>query len=460
MIPIRLSELSRVLDCEYQGEDILLTHICHDSRQIKPGDTYLAIRGEQFDGHQFCQKAWQQGATSLIVESPQPELSVAQLIVPDATKALGQIAAHNRRQVSAITIAITGSSGKSTVKQMLLAICRQAGKTRATQGNLNNHIGVPLTLLGLDSSDQYAVVELGANHIGEIAYTVALSQPDIALVNNVSAAHLEGFGSLAGVIQAKGEIYQGLGEKGVAIVNADLDCLPDWQPELQNRAQISYSMKPFADVYARNIVLNEALCASFEWVYRGQSYPVELPAAGLHNVKNALAAIACALAAKISPDQICHGLNQMELMDGRGKSYQLGPLRLIDDSYNANEGSVKAAIDLLDAAEGESIFVLGELAEMGEYAESVAIDIQQYLSAKSVQYVFAIGPTRHLIQPQKNYCFTTMTSLQVSLSELIKQRIQTNKNNKVNVLIKGSRSAGMESIVAHLLTQFKEPSVC
>ncbi|WP_017444408.1 UDP-N-acetylmuramoyl-tripeptide--D-alanyl-D-alanine ligase [Gayadomonas joobiniege] len=460
MIPLAFSELSRLFSFSYQGNDALVSRICHDSRKISAGDTYLAIKGENFDGHQFCQAAVKQGATSLIVEQLQTDIQIPQLVVPDAIEALSKIAAYNRKQSTAKTIAITGSSGKSTVKQMLLAICQEAGKTLATHGNLNNHIGVPLTLLALDDSHQYAVVELGANHIGEIAQTVALTQPDIALVNNVSAAHLEGFGSIDGVVQAKGEIYQGLSEQGIAVVNADLDCLPAWQPAIAGLSQFSFSMQPFADVYAKDIQLDENLCAQFTWFYRGQSYFVKLPAPGVHNVNNALAAITCALAAGIQAVQICAGLNKMQSMQGRVTRYQLGPLTLIDDSYNANEGSVKAAIDLLDAADASTILVIGELAEMGQYAEAVAEDIAQYWQQKSLTHVLAVGSQARFVQPDLNWCFDDLVNLQRALTVLIKDLIHSNNNKKVFVLVKGSRSAGMEAVVAYLKEQFKELQSC
>ncbi|MER2491889.1 UDP-N-acetylmuramoyl-tripeptide--D-alanyl-D-alanine ligase [Catenovulum sediminis] len=449
MISVSLGELAQVTGGRLVGGEANIQSICHDSRKVQMGDCYLAIVGERFDGHNFCQSAIEAGAIALIVSTEQ-KVAVPQLIVDDCKTALGQIGAFNKSRAKVKTVAITGSSGKTTVKEMLAAILKLAGKTLATAGNFNNDIGVPLTLLRLDESYQYAVIELGANHIGEIAYTVNLTQPDVAMVNNVSAAHLEGFGSLAGVIQAKGEIYQGLANNGWAVVNSDLDCIGDWISELSGRKQLSYSRQPFADVYARNVVIQDDLCPQFEWVYQGQTYPVKLNIPGQHNVNNAMAAISCALCLGIDKSLISQGLTETVAVAGRVKPIELGKITLIDDSYNANQGSMLAAIDLLKSAPGARYLIMGDMAEMGQYAEEVHQAVGVYAKEASLEGFYVKGNWVKKAQENPEFQFNDFELLAEKLLSEINEKINSNNKQKVTVLIKGSRSAGMEQLVTLL----------
>ncbi|WP_440903522.1 UDP-N-acetylmuramoyl-tripeptide--D-alanyl-D-alanine ligase [Catenovulum sp. SX2] len=447
-----------IASSQYSLEQVLaltVSHISTDTRKITKGDCYLALKGERFDGHDFCQQAVDAGAEFLIV-SQQQNIDVPQLVVADTRIALGVIAAYNKQQAKVKTIAVTGSAGKTTVKEMLSAICSQAGKTLATKGNFNNDIGAPLTLLQLSASDEYAVIELGANHIGEIAYTVNLVKPDVALVNNVSAAHLEGFGSIAGVVQAKGEIYSGLAEQGIAIVNADLACADDWLPVIGGRPQIRFSTEPFADVYLVNLQLNESLCAEFSWVYCGSEYPVTLNIPGIHNANNALAAISCALAIGIKPEHICTGLSQAQTVAGRVKPIQLGQLTVIDDSYNANQGSMQAAIDLLKHANAKRLFVMGDMGEMGKYAQDIHQQVGEYALNAELDGFYVKGDWVKFAQADANYQFDSFDKLNQTLIQQIDQFIADPQHNqKVVVLIKGSRSSGMDKLVDMLVAHYQ-----
>ncbi|EWH11197.1 UDP-N-acetylmuramoyl-tripeptide--D-alanyl-D-alanine ligase [Catenovulum agarivorans DS-2] len=448
-----------------QAQALSIDSICTDTRKIKQGDCYLALKGQRFDGHDFCQQAIDAGAALLIV-SQQQDIDIPQLVVADTRIALGQLGAHNKQLAQVKTIAVTGSAGKTTVKEMLAAICRQSGQTLATKGNFNNDIGAPLTLLELTETDEYAVIELGANHIGEIAYTVNLVKPDVALVNNVSAAHLEGFGSIAGVVQAKGEIYSGLSEHGRAIVNADLDCADDWLPVIGSRPQLRFSTEPFADVYLVDLQLNENLCAEFSWVYRGVEYPVSLNIPGIHNANNALAAISCALAIGIEPQDISDGLTQAQTVAGRVKPIRLGQLTVIDDSYNANQGSMQAAIDLLKHANAKRLFVMGDMGEMGDYAEDIHKQVGEYALNAQLDGFYVKGDWVKYAQPDNRYQFDSFDALNQTLIQQIDQFIADPQHNqKVVVLIKGSRSTGMDKLVDMLVAHYQstnsvEDSAC
>ncbi len=460
MIPVKLSDWQTVTQGQMIGPDLQLNAISHDSRQLENVDVYLAIKGEHFDGHEFCKQAVAQGVKCLVVSQVQ-DLPVSQLVVSDTRIALGQIAAYNKQLADVKTVAITGSCGKTTVKEMLLAICQQAGQTLATQGNFNNDIGAPLTLLRLAKEDEYAVIELGANHKGEIAYTSGLTQPDVALVNNVGAAHLEGFGSVEGVAEAKGEIYQSLGEEGIAVVNSDCEYLHFWHNDISQREQISYSAAPFADVYYKNLTLDENLVASFEWVYRGQSYPLTLTIPGEHNASNALAAISCALALGISPELINLGLAQVKSTNGRVFVESIGEhIRIIDDTYNANLASMKAAVNLLAKASGHHIFVMGDMAEMGDYGQALHQQVGEHVRANQIDSFYTYGPLSKFAQSQQDYHFDAIDGLIEQLKQEVKQLLSAAPDAELTILVKGSRSAQMERVVVALKPFFEDLLAC
>ncbi|GAK83837.1 UDP-N-acetylmuramoylalanyl-D-glutamyl-2,6-diaminopimelate-D-alanyl-D-alanine ligase [Vibrio ponticus] len=295
MIPLFLSQLVDCLHAELIGEDCQITQVSTDTRNIESGSLFVALIGERFDAHDFATQAIEAGATALLV-SRQLDVAIPQLVVADSKVALGQLGAFVHQTCTTPTVAITGSCGKTTVKEMTASIMAQQGQVLFTAGNFNNDIGVPLTLLRSTPSDDYAVIELGANHIGEIAYTSALVKPDVALVNNVAAAHLEGFGSIDGVKQAKGEIYQGLKSGGVAIVNIESHGGEYWQAALADKQVKTFSTQDTsADYFADNIGINAQGEAHFTMHTPLGTVQIQLGIIGQHNVANALAAAALAI---------------------------------------------------------------------------------------------------------------------------------------------------------------------
>jgi UDP-N-acetylmuramoyl-tripeptide--D-alanyl-D-alanine ligase len=416
---------------------------------VQPGDCFVALRGPRFDGHQYLAQAQRAGAVAALVDTPQPSIPLAQLQVKDTTQGLGAIARINRQRFTGPLVAITGSSGKTTVRAMLEAILRCEGTVLSTQGNLNNHIGVPLTLLRLDGSEQYAVIEMGASGPGEIAYLCQLARPDVALVNNVMPAHLEGFGSIEGVARAKGEIYQSLAPQGCSVINSDEPFAPMWQAQLATNNCMSFSLQQQqADCYASHIEQGATTC--FELNLQGRRLPVQLQALGLHNIRNALAAACCARAVGASDQAIINGLQHFAPVAGR-MSIKTGHhgSRVMDDSYNANPGSVRAAIDVLAHTPGDNLLVLGDMGELGEQAQQQHADIGRYASGKNLAAVFSCGQLSQAITA--NYSgsaqhFNDQQTLIAHLRSLVAQKQYT-------ILIKGSRSARMDVVVEALTNE-------
>ena len=344
MISVTLSQLTDILNGELKGADITLDAVTTDTRKLTPGCLFVALKGERFDAHDFADRAKAGGAGALLVNRPL-DIDLPQVIVKDTRLAFGELAAWVRQQVPARVVALTGSSGKTSVKEMTAAILSQCGNTLYTAGNLNNDIGVPMTLLRLTPEYDYAVIELGANHQGEIARTVSLTRPEAALVNNSAAAHLEGFGSLAGVAKAKGEIFSGLPENGIAIMNADNNDWLNWQSVIGSRKVWRFSPNAAnSDFTATNIHVTSH-GTEFTLQTPTGSVDVLLPLPGRHNIANALAAAALSMSVGATLDAIKAGLANLKAVPGRLFPIQLAENQLLlDDSYNANVGSMTAAV--------------------------------------------------------------------------------------------------------------------
>ncbi|PQN20499.1 UDP-N-acetylmuramoyl-tripeptide--D-alanyl-D-alanine ligase, partial [Shigella dysenteriae] len=374
MISVTLSQLTDILNGELQGADITLDAVTTDTRKLTPGCLFVALKGERFDAHDFADQAKAGGAGALLVSRPL-DIDLPQLIVKDTRLAFGELAAWVRQQVPARVVALTGSSGKTSVKEMTAAILSQCGNTLYTAGNLNNDIGVPMTLLRLTPEYDYAVIELGANHQGEIAWTVSLTRPEAALVNNLAAAHLEGFGSLAGVAKAKGEIFSGLPENGIAIMNADNNDWLNWQSVIGSRKVWRFSPNAAnSDFTATNIHVTSH-GTEFTLQTPTGSVDVLLPLPGRHNIANALAAAALSMSVGATLDAIKAGLANLKAVPGRLFPIQLAENQLLlDDSYNANVGSMTAAVQVLAEMPGYRVLVVGDMAELG--AESEACHVQ------------------------------------------------------------------------------------
>ncbi len=453
MAPLHLSQLLKVVPgAQLHGDDVAFTRLSTDTRALQPGDVFLALRGERFDAHNFLADARERGASALVVEVPQPSLALPQLQVPDTLAALGRIAAHNRDAYSGPLVALTGSSGKTTVKTLLAGILEAAapGAVLVTRGNLNNHIGVPLTLLELSPQHRYAVIEMGASGPGEITGLCALARPGVTLINNVMPAHLQGFGSIEGVAAAKGEIYQALPADGVAVINLDDTFAPRFQREAAQWRQLTFSLDK-ADADCRAEAVQRAPDGSrFTLVAADGRWPVTLPAAGDHNLRNALAAATCALALGIDGEVIARGLACFAPPPGRLQYKRAfnGAL-VIDDSYNANPGSVRAAIDVLASRPENGWLVLGDLGELGERAEALHTELGDYARQRGVQRLYTLGELSRRASEAFGDNARHFTD-RAQLAELLRRDVAAQAVSDIAILIKGSRSSRMETLVAAL----------
>jgi UDP-N-acetylmuramoyl-tripeptide--D-alanyl-D-alanine ligase len=438
-----LTEVAPVLEATTSGEDVVFQGVTTDSRAVVKGQLFVALKGPNFDAHDFAGDAQQAGAAALMVEK-QLDLPVPQLIVKDSLTALGKLAAYWRSRLSIPVVAVTGSNGKTTVKEMLSAIFSTQGETLATKGNLNNHIGVPLTLLSIGQQHKAAIIEMGANHAGEIAYLTDIARPQVAMINNAAAAHLEGFGSLEGVAKAKGEIYQGLGKDGVAVINADDRFAPLWRELTKKHKTLTFGLQNDADI-------------SCQWQgdINGNRLDVATPVGdfqctlkllGQHNVMNALAATAVAVAAGVDADAIGEGINALQAVPGRMQPKPgIKGSRLIDDTYNANPSSLIAGLDVLAACEGQRFLVLGDMGELGDNS----IELHQQAGADAarlnIDRVFTLGG----FSQEAAQAFGDNGRHFEDVQQLI-ETVRPLLAEDVTVLVKGSRMMRMERVIAAL----------
>lgn len=454
MISLTLTELSQAVNGQLWGENLTINAISTDSRALKAGDVFLALQGPNFDGHKFLSQASELGCSAVIVQQANHELTIAQIVVKDTHQALGDIAAYVKAKVAPKTVAITGSSGKTTVKEMVAAILNRLGNVLATKGNFNNDIGVPLTLLRLEDKHDFAVVELGANHIGEIAYTSALVKPDIAIINNIAAAHLEGFGDLCGVARAKGEIFSGLSAGGVAIYNQDTQWADKWQWRLTDKKVRLFSCQGSADCFSHDEVLDDNGCASFKLNTPIGSTYIVLTVPGHHNVCNAVAAATIALEFGASLDDIRLGLAEMAAAKGRLNLHQLARnTKLIDDTYNANVESINAASDLLASYPGRRVLILGDMGELGSEARRYHQEVGEYAKSKNIEDLLTLGVLSQNASDAFYQGQNTQAQHFSSKEKLISrlQQLLQGENQQVTILVKGSRSAHMEYVVADII---------
>lgn len=457
MITLSLSQIASILEAQLIGDgNVTVENVSTDSRKAVKKGLFFALKGENFDAHDYVMKAAEQGCVAVVVEHP-TEGNIAQLIVKDSRLALGQLAKWLREKINPKVVAMTGSSGKTTVKEMTASILQQSAvdfdDVLFTQGNFNNDIGVPLTLLRLTEKHKFAVIELGANHIGEIAYTTALAQPDVALVNNVMAAHLEGFGSLDGVATAKGEIFRGLTQHGVAIINKAHNYSQKWQAEIGDHSVQYFAYDdPKADYYAENIVFSEQ-GAAFVLHTPQDNVQIDSPYLGEHNVSNALAATALTMNVGATLAQVKKGLERPSLVKGR--LFPIVPcenLLLLDDSYNANVGSMKSAISVLQKYPAFRVFVVGDMAELGDNTPLCHQDVGEFARAAKLDLVISFGRDSAAISAVNlGRHFTDKTELVAYLTPIIKQQLT---QQKVVVLVKGSRSMKMEDVIDLLKGNF------
>lgn len=446
-----LNAAAQALHARTQGADVNFVAVTTDTRTLQRGALFVALRGTRFDGHDFVKQALDNGAAAAMVDNAASaeKLGVSAdaslLIVDDTLHALGQLAAHWRRGFALPLIAVTGSNGKTTVKEMLAGILRvEAGDDSAvlaTLGNLNNNIGMPLTLLQLRAQHRFAVIEMGMNHLGEIDCLTHLAQPTIALVNNAHAAHVGELGSVDNIARAKGEIFAGLGTKGIAIINADDHYAPLWRDLNKGREIVEFGLNPEAHISARYELLAQG--AQIDIRLPQETVQARLQVPGLHNVRNALAASAAAFAAGASASAIAQGLANFSGVSGRlQKRTVLNGAVFIDDSYNANPDSVRAAIDVLSASTGQKILVLGDMGELGAASAQLHHDIGVYARGKGVQALFCLGDmSRHAAA-----AFGAQGKHYERIQELLAD-LENRLNPNVTVLVKGSRFMEMERVV-------------
>jgi len=443
---MQLSAVAELLKGELFGDDASFNTVTINTRAMHDGDLYVAIKGLNFDGVDFVEAAGVNGAAGAIVEKL-TETALPQVLVKDAKVALGQLAQLNRRQSGAAVVGITGSQGKTTVKEMLGQILTLAADTLVTKGNLNNEIGVPLTLLEIENTHGYGVIEMGANHAGEIGYCVKLVEPNIAVITNAARVHIEGFKSLEGVAKAKGEIIDGVPISGTVVLNADDQYFEKWKKRAGQRKVVCFSLRRLdVEYFATEIRTSPSAKVNFKLKAKKENRQVKLQLLGKHNVNNAIAAAAVAMEVGATFDQVITGLSKVKPVKGR-----LCPRRginqgsLIDDSYNASPGSFQAAIDVLAEFEGTKILVMGDMAELGDESVTAHEELGKYASNAGIDQLLGVGEyTAH-----SAVSFGAGASHYDSKNELIEKCISA-MSSDTTVLIKGSRSAGMNEVVEAL----------
>lgn len=443
---MQFSQLADHLKGQLIGDNVAVGGISIDSRTIEPGEIYVALIGERCDGHDYINEAVQKGAAGVIC-AYKVETNVPQLIVEDTKKALADCARYYRQTVSIPFAAVTGSCGKTTTRALLESILKQSHDVLASIKSFNNDIGVPLTLLRLKPKHQFAVIEMGANHPGEIAQLTHLVQPNVAIITLAGAAHLDGFGDIAGVACAKGEIFQGLSEEGTAIINADDQYADFWKNLVGNRKILTFGIKANADVTAKNIKTMRDGSEAFDLFVNDEQVSIELPLVGEHNVMNALAAAAAAKALGISLEDIQKGLAQVSAEKSRLVVHEgFAGARIIDDSYNANPTSVRAAIEILAKQSGRSILVLGDMLEMGDESSQLHRELGELAKAARIDQLYCYGNETKNTAAGFGYDAKHFSDHDSLISSL-----KNHLDNDVTVLVKGSNSMQMSKVAKALM---------
>jgi UDP-N-acetylmuramoyl-tripeptide--D-alanyl-D-alanine ligase len=449
-----LTEFARLCGGQLRGSDAPFSEVVSDSRTLGAGQLFVALRGPKFDGHDFLAAAHAAGAAGALVSSPR-SLSLPQIVVADTQAALTQAARAWRGFFAGPLIGVAGSNGKTTTKEMTAAILAQAGSTLATHGNLNNHIGVPLTLLRLRPEHRFAVIEMGANRAGEVAALVALARPSVGMITNAGAEHLEGFGSLEGVARAEGEMVAGLTAASAAVINADDEFAGLWRSLTAARV-VTFGVRTRAAEYSasevRATVGEQGFRTQFRLHAPAGSAAIELSLGGAHNVANALAAAAAAASAGATLAQISAGLAAVRAVPGRLQFKQTkGGAWLIDDSYNANPSSVRAAIEVLTSLTGRRWLVLADMGELGAFAEDAHSGIGEFARAAGVERLYATGALAARAVESFGAgarWFADTSQLASALTEAL-----AGAGAEVRLLIKGSRSNRLERVVEALTGQ-------
>ena len=444
-----LSEIAKAVNGQMLGVDTEVFSIGSDSRNVIKNQLFVAIKGEEFDGNTYATEAIKQGAVAVLVSDVQTEARPA-VLVSDTRFALGTLAQHWRNKFTLPLVAVTGSNGKTTVKEMIAAILSVSNKNvLATQGNLNNDIGMPMTLLKIRKEHAYAVIEMGMSHLQEIDYLTRIAQPTVAVINNAGTAHIGELGSRENIAKAKGEIFAGLHNDGIAVINADDSFADYWKSLNQARKVITFGLSKAADVSATYQTSGNLTHVSLKTPNGKVEF--NLAVLGVHNIQNALAASAVAVALGIEITDIAKGLSGFGAVKGR-LNWLAGfnGAVLIDDTYNANPDSMKAAIDVLanqnSNPQSSTIFVMGDMGELGENAPQMHTDIGAYAKQKKINQLFTFGELSQLAAKEYGASAQHFSSVEV-LVEAIKNKMK----QSVTVLVKGSRFMQMERVVHQLL---------
>ena len=478
-----LAQVAASLCVDLIGEDRIFSRVSINTRTLEAGDLFVAIKGENFDGHDYIKQAEEKGACGLIVEQCCSSV-LPQIIVENTRVALGDIASLWSSAFSLPIVAITGSCGKTTVKEMTAAIFQQAYGVEAvlsTKGNLNNDIGVPLTLLRLKKEHKAAVIELGANHVGEIQQLVNMVQPDVAVITNVTHAHIEGFGSIEGIARGKAEIYTGLESDGTAVINADDDFAEYWQTfckEHGGQEQLVQNVKIKQLTFglnSRGLKKGPDISADYKQLHDGLELTIKTPDGkqkihlkqfGKHNVYNALAAAAVTLSSGCTLEHIKNGLESFTNVSGRLEQKPgLNGAMIFDDTYNANPGSVRAGIDAIKQVEseikGEAILILGDMGELGNESRQLHYQLGVDVAKMGIKQLFTVGTLSQETADGYNSVFVEKDGHAIHFAdknELI-HKVKSKLHKHSVVLIKGSRTMAMETVVDSLIDKTLDESL-
>lgn len=443
-----LSEAATALNATLLGADVRFNSVGSDSRDIEVGQLFVALKGANFDGNAFAADAIKKGAAAALVSDASTNVAPA-LLVADTHLALGQLAKYWRGKFTAPLVAVTGSNGKTTTKEMLTSVLSAAAgssdKVHATYGNLNNDIGLPLTLLKIREQHRYVVAEMGMNHLGEIDYLTHLASPNVAVINNANTAHIGELGSRENIAKAKGEIFSGLADGGIAVINADSDFADYWKTLNPNRKIVTFALENAADVTAS--YQEQAGLSVIQLTTPSGQTSFELKVEGVHNISNALAAAASAYALGISNADIAAGLRNFGGVYARlERKAALNGAVLIDDTYNANPDSMRAAIDVMANQSGEKLLVLGDMGELGADAKAMHFEIGAYAKAAGLNTLYCLGEMSMAMVEG----FGAGAEHFVTV-EAIAQKVTSQLNDNTTVLVKGSRFMRMERVVNLLL---------
>lgn len=443
MLAISLIDIAASCSGKLEGNDCLVSAITIDSRTVVAKSLFIAIKGEQVDGHHYIQSALDNGAVAALVEK-RVDVNIPQIIVNDCIQALGLIAKYYRQLYRGIVFGITGSAGKTTTKEMLVSILSCAGSVVSTKGNQNNEIGVPLTIFNMDHQYQYAVIEMGAAQKGDIAYLMNIVNPNVVAITNIGSAHIGRFGSEQIIAETKSEIYRELVNSGAAVVNMNDKYAATWLEILKSKKVLKVGLGAAnVDLLADTIQLGSE-SSQFQFHYHQKNIPIILAVPGEHNIINALCAAGLALQAGISLEEVAEGLHKFSAVSSRLEKLNgsWGGI-LIDDCYNANPISVKAAINVLSQYTARKIIILGDMAELGELSKASHADVGAYAKSHGIDVFISCGVDSYFasiaFDTNNTQHFLTKSSLIVFLQKfLLKDDV---------VLIKGSRSAALEEVV-------------